>query len=427
MYDVKRSQRNIMSPVTTKFQSMLGTDQVVPWSTLGDARFETDDDLTIVFPESIEQLSAVVRACHEQGWSLLSCGQRTKLHWGCRHRLQTIDVIVSTARLNQITDHWVDDFTVRVEAGIKYTDLQSNLQLQNQFWPVDPLHGDAATVGGIVSTADGGSLRQRYGSVRDTVIGVQFVRYDGEVVKAGGRVVKNVAGYDLMKLMTGAYGTLGILSQITLRLYPIAPQSQTMVLSGAPEALAEAALQTRLQGIVPVAMDLMGASNGIRLAGRFQGITAGVNEQVARFQSIATAAGLESKSVEDSAFWSSLAHQLASPTKVLCKVGLLPTQLVPLLQLLDHTSANWLARLHNASGLGLMVLDADEPNLGEVLTRLRAYCDTHKGYLTILQAPPSLDLEPWGYHGNALAMMQAIKQKFDPQRRLNPGWFVGGI
>ncbi|MEM7795101.1 MAG: FAD-binding oxidoreductase [Cyanobacteria bacterium P01_C01_bin.118] len=414
-----------MSSVTTKFQSMLGADQVVPWSSFNDSRFKPADDLNIVFPESVEQLSAVVRTCHQESWRLLSCGQRTKLHWGCHHQLDDIDVVVSTARLNQLVEHWVDDFTTRVGAGIPFQDLQSKLQLHNQFWPVDPLYGETATVGGIVATADGGSLRQRYGSVRDTVIGIQFVRYDGEVVKAGGRVVKNVAGYDLMKLMTGAYGTLGILSQITLRLYPIAPQSQTVVLSGAPAAIAEAALQTRLQGIVPVAMDLVGANNGIRLAGRFQGIPAGVEEQVERFQAIATAAGLDSKSFEDSAFWSSLAHQLASPTKVLCKVGLLPTQLVPLLQILDR--ANWLARLHNASGLGLMALDADAPDLVEVLTRLRTHCEAHKGYLTILQAPPSLDLEPWGYTGNALAMMQAIKQKFDPEHRLNPGWFVGGI
>ncbi|MEL6139328.1 MAG: FAD-binding oxidoreductase [Cyanobacteria bacterium J06628_6] len=415
-----------MSPVTT-FQSLLGTDQAMSWSSLGDTRFEAADELTIVFPQSLEQLSAVVRTCCDQRLRMLSCGQRTKLHWGANYHLTNIDVVISTARLNGVVEHWMDDFTIRVDAGITFADLQSKLETEGQFWPVDPLYDQQATVGGIVATADGGSLRQRYGSVRDTVIGVQFVRYDGEVVKAGGRVVKNVAGYDLMKLMTGAYGTLGVLSQITLRLYPIAAQSQTIVLSGATEAIAEAALQTRLQGITPVAMDLIGAAGGVRLAGRFQGIAAGVEEQVTRFQTIANGLGLTSKSVEDSAFWSSLALQLTSPTTVLCKVGLLPTQLVPLLQQLEPLPSGWLGRLHNASGLGLIALAGSTPDLANTLESLRAHCTAHKGYLTLLQAPPSLSMDPWGYTGNALDTMKAVKQKFDPHGLLNPGRFIGGI
>ena len=421
-------QRSTMSPVVNKFQSLLDADQVAPWSSLGDARFEANNELSIVFPESVEQLSAVVRICNEQRWRMLSCGHRTKLPWGGNHRLTTIDVVISTARLNHVVDHWVDDFTIRVEAGMGAADLQSKLQMLGQIWPVDPLYKQQATVGGIVATADGGSLRQRYGSVRDTVIGVQFVRYDGEVVKAGGRVVKNVAGYDLMKLMTGAYGTLGILSQLTLRLYPIPTQSQTIVLSGTPEAIAEAALQTRLQGLTASAMDLVATQDGIQLAGRFQGIAAGVEEQVERFQAIATATGLTSEAAVDSPFWTSLADQLADSATILCKVGLLPTQLVPLLQIVETYGLDWLARLHNASGLGLIALNTNgAADATAVVNKMRSHCAAHKGYLTILQAPPSFTLEPWGYTGNALAMMKAIKQQFDPHGLLNPGRFVGGL
>ncbi|MBX2864972.1 MAG: FAD-binding oxidoreductase [Leptolyngbyaceae cyanobacterium MAG.088] len=418
-----------MTPVIDKFQSLLSPDQVVPWSSLNDARFETsNNELSVVLPESIEQLSAVVRTCYDQRWRMLACGQRTKLHWGCQHQL-AVDVVISTARLNRLVDHWVDDFTTRVEAGIGIADLQTKLQTQGQFWPVDPLYAQQASVAGIVATADGGGLRQRYGSVRDTVIGVQFVRYDGEVVKAGGRVVKNVAGYDLMKLMTGAYGTLGILSQLNLRLYPIAAQSQTMVLSGSAEAIAEAALQTRHQGITASAMDWVATENGIQLAGRFQGIAAGVNEQIERFQAIATAAGLTHKVADDTSYWSSLAGQLANPNMILCKVGLLPTQLVPLLQRLNPFPT-WLARLHNASGLGLIALPVDggaDMATTDALSMLRSHCNSHKGYLTILQAPASMSLEPWGYSGNALPMMKAIKQQFDPHGLFSPGRFIEGL
>ncbi|MEO0351155.1 MAG: FAD-binding oxidoreductase [Cyanobacteria bacterium P01_A01_bin.15] len=411
-----------MSPETT-FQSMLATDQVVPWSSLNDDQLEPADGLSVVFPQTVEQLAAVVRTCYEQRWRMLSCGQRSKLHWGGPPSLKNIDVVISTARLNHLVEHWVEDFTIRVEAGMGFSDLQTMLQSQGQFWPVDPLYGQRATVGGIVATADGGSLRQRYGSVRDTVIGVQFVRHDGEVVKAGGRVVKNVAGYDLMKLMTGAYGTLGILTQITLRLYPVAAESQTMVLSGTAEAMAKAMVQVRLQGITASAMDLIATGSGLRLAGRFQGIAAGVEEQLQRFQAIAQQTGLTSESVEDGPFWSSLAHQLGLHP-VLCKVGLLPTQLIPLVQLLPPSG--WLGRLHNASGLGLIAL-AEGADIGDTLAALRSHCAAHQGYLTILQAPPSLTLEPWGYSGNALGMMTAIKQQFDPNKLLNPCRFVGGI
>ena len=116
--------------------------------------------------------------------------------------------------------------------------------------------------------------------------------------------------------------------------------------------------------------------------------------------------------------------QLANPDTLLCKVGLLPTQLVPLLQLLEKRPSGWLGRLHNATGLGLISLPADNANL---LEPLRSHCTAHKGYLTILQAPPSLSLDPWGYTGNALSVMKAIKQQFDPHELLNPGRFVGGI
>ena len=416
-----------MSPVVNKFESLLGVDQVMSWSSLDNARFQANAGLSLIFPESIDQLSAVVRTSYEQRWRMLSCGQGTKLHWGGLHQLRDIDVVISTARLNHVVEHWVDDFTIRVETGLGLAALQSQLQPLGQFWPVDPLYPQQATIGGIVATADGGSLRQRYGSVRDTVIGVQFVRYDGEVVKAGGRVVKNVAGYDLMKLMTGAYGTLGILSQLTLRLYPIAAQSQTVVLSGSAEAIANAALQVRLRGITASAMDLIGREQGLQLAGRFEGIAAGVAEQVERFQAIAAESGLTCEQVDDS-LWSTLPQQLGEGDKVLCKVGMLPTQLVPLLELLSKLPSGWLARLHNGSGLGLIALPADEmETMADRLETLRSHCNAHKGFLTILQAPPSLTLDPWGYTGNALTMMKAIKQQFDPHNLLNPGRFVGGL
>ncbi len=119
-----------------------------------------------------------------------------------------------------------------MQAGLKLADLQAFLAPSGQFLPLDPSYADNATIGGIIATADAGTWRQRYGGVRDLILGFSFIRHDGEIAKAGGRVVKNVAGYDMMKLFTGSYGTLGIIDQITLRLYPETANSETLIITG---------------------------------------------------------------------------------------------------------------------------------------------------------------------------------------------------
>ena len=357
----------VLGPIVGKEQLLLGSD-------LGDDRLS---GLGIVRPQSVEQLSAVVRACYGQRWPLAVYGQRTKLLWGTAG-LGPATVAIDTAGLHRLVNYWVDDFTVRVEAGMTLAQLRSHLQPQGQYWPIDSIYGDRGSVGGTVATADAGSLRQRYGGVRDTVIGIQFVRYDGELVKAGGRVVKNVAGYDLMKLMTGAYGSLGILAEITLRLYPVATTSRSVALSGDPTGIAVAARQVRMQGLTPVAMDLVAEADKVLLVGRFQGIAAAVTEQIERFEALATAAGLSATPV-DEAWWEQRAGLLAQPG-ILVKVGLLPSQQMSLLQLAQQRLLpGWQGRLHNGSGIGLLRLSSDQPELKQRLLELRSHCETGGG------------------------------------------------
>ncbi|TRT85620.1 MAG: FAD-binding oxidoreductase, partial [Microcystis aeruginosa Ma_AC_P_19900807_S299] len=156
----------------------------------------------IVYPANTTALSSLVRFSNENRLSLLAYGQGSKLDWG--GLVESPDILVSTQNLNQIIDHARGDLTITVQAGLKIADLQAFLAPSGQFLPLDPSYADNATIGGIIATADAGTWRQRYGGVRDLILGFSFIRHDGEIAKAGGRVVKNVAGYDMMKLFTGS-------------------------------------------------------------------------------------------------------------------------------------------------------------------------------------------------------------------------------
>ncbi len=435
-----------MSDVTAEMSDVLagvvGAQNVVLWNDLSpslslqvQASIASDQlPNCMVLPGTSEELGRVMALANKHGWQVLPTGQGSKLSWG---GLATgIDLIVGTARLNRVVEHAVGDFTVTVEPGLKVADLQRQLLEKGQFLAVDPAFEEVATVGGLVATADTGSLRQRYGGLRDMLIGVQFVRYDGAIAKAGGRVVKNVAGYDLMKLLTGAYGSLGILSELTFRLYPVQACSRTVVLSGGGLAIEAAAAEVRLSGLTPVALDVLSGSLTERsrsLVARFQGIEAGVDEQTERLRKIGTTHGMTFEQLDgadDEAFWRRSA-QMIRPDTVLCKVGLRPSGIPWLIELADKVVPGAQVRLYGSSGLGWIQFDDDKSadSIVRGLEELRSHCQKNAGFLTLLQAPKAVKqrIDVWGYSGNALGMMSDIKQKFDPQNILSPGRFVGGL
>ena len=382
----------------------------------------------IAMPDTCDALSRVMAVASENGWRVLPMGQGSKLGWG---GLATgIDLVVSTARLTRIVEHAVGDFTVVVEPGLKVADLQRQLLEQGQFLAVDPAFDGEATLGGIVATADTGSLRQRYGGLRDALIGVQFARYDGEVARAGGRVVKNVAGYDLMKLMTGSYGSLGILSELTFRLYPATRNLRSLVLRGGGKAVEAAMAEVRMSGLTPEALDVVVSDGEMMVVARFQGVADGVAEQSTRLEKIAAMHGMDCEQLAgeaDAEFWAQY-KAIVRPDLVLCKVGLRPSGIPWLLELVDDVNLDGYARLHGGNGLGWVQL-AQKDGLVEGVERLRSHCEKNGGFLSLLQGPKLLkqSIDVWGYSGNALGVMRDIKDKFDPQRLLSPGRFVGGL
>lgn len=396
----------------------------------------------IIYPETQAQLSDVVACCAQNNWVILTCGSGSKLHWGGLVKVDPTThyqeiIVVSCDRLNGLIEHAVGDLTVTVEPGIKYAELQATLAKTGQFLAIDPAYPETATLGGIIATADTGSLRQRYRGVRDMLLGISLVRSDGKIAKAGGRVVKNVAGYDLMKLFTGSYGTLGIISQVTLRVYPIQEASGTVVLVGEREHIAKATQTLLSSALTPVAVELLSTNlvkeldlgKAVGLIVRFQTVIGSVEEQLQKLLEVGNSLGLNCTRYCDYEveLWNKLKQKIWDShrkTEIICKIGVMPNQAVKTLNQVALETG--LGLIHAGSGLGELHFNSVNP---ETILELRQWCESIGGFLTVLAAPLEIKqkLDVWGYNQNGLDMMRRIKQKFDPQNILNPHSFVGGI
>ncbi len=338
----------------------------------------------VLVPSSVDALAAMVAEAHAKGESVLPIGQGSKGHWGPQVKC---DRVISTRGLDQLIDHAMGDLTVTAEAGMKLATLQTILGKAGQFLALDPGYEETTTLGGLIATADSGSLRHRYGGVRDMLLGVTFVRADGTIVKAGGRVVKNVAGYDLMKLMTGSFGTLGILTQVTFRVYPVPEVSRTVAIAGENLAAVVAGIQGST--LTPTSLDLLSAGAALGFGGkvllvRFQSMAEGVASQVAHLQGMAKGVVIE----DDRELWEKLGG-LGRSGGVVCKVGVRTVNAVAFLEEIGEGAE---LVLHVGAGLGRLVV-ADTGVAG----RLRGWLGERQGFLTVLEGAG--EMEPWGYAG----------------------------
>ena len=420
--------------IATQLQSITDTEIIELdhadsyWHRINEV-VEQSKSIYLLFPQTTEALAEIVKQAAQQQWRILICGSATKINWGKTTR--DIQLVVSTQKCDRLIEHAVDDLTVTVEAGMKLVDLQEKLRSHNQFLPIDASYTDA-TLGGIVATADTGSWRQRYGGARDLLLGLSFVRADGKVAKAGGRVVKNVAGYDLMKLFTGAYGTLGVMTQLTFRTYPLIATSQTLLLTGEAAGIAQATQTIRNSGLTPTAMDLLSATitkqlylgSDLGLMIRWQTIPESIEQQIARVEAIAKQLDLSIniyKDESESKLWQDCTDivNTSDETSITCKIGIAPAAAVGFLDRFERQSI--LARVYASSGLGRLQLSEYEQ-----IEEMRLDCQQNYGFLTILDAPQAVKqkIDVWGYSGNALKTMQALKSQFDPQNILNPGRFI---
>ena len=383
--------------------------------------------LPISVPETTIELAEFVTTAHQQQTPLIVAGNSSKIDWG--GLVSTANSIVSTQKLDRLIAHAVGDLTVTVEAGMSLHKLQGTLATANQFLPLDPAYPETATVGGIISTADTGSLRHRYGGVRDLLLGITFVRADGKIAKAGGRVVKNVAGYDMMKLFTGAYGTLGILTEVTFRVYPLPVASGTVVLTGTPERLMEAAKILLRSTLTPIAVDVLSTafsqqlaiSDSPSLVVKFATVPESIAQQSAQLLDIGKGLGLKGgmwQGEQEYHLWAGIQTGIWGTGAIGCKLGVRATAAVEIVASLDRLTQNNKAVIHLASGIGVCSLsDVSE------ITPIRRQCEAAGGFLSVLQASPEIkqQIDVWGYRGNAVPLMRQIKTQFDDHGILNPG------
>jgi len=380
-------------------------------------------------PGSEQELAAVLRYANEAGLCAVPRGGGTKLSWG--NPPARLDLIVSTLRLNRVVEHAWADLTVIVEAGCTIQSLQDTLVQRGQRLALDVLWPERATVGGVLSTNDSGALRLRFGGARDLIIGMTLALPDGTLATSGGKVVKNVAGYDLPKLATGALGTLGVITRAIFRLYPLPQNTRTLSISTRSAAemqrfvleiqdsqLAHSALQVRFGTDTPPEADIL-----------FEGTQAGLAAQETHLKKLA-----ESNRVTETgpAVWKARDRLWSSAnTGAVAKISLLPADIAKTVEAVERITVgqmvHWSAVVQ-ATGLGSLRLDGDAEALHTSLRELRANMERDGGSLVVLHQPTgAAPVEAWGNPGDVLPLMSALKKQFDPKNILNRGRFVGGI
>jgi glycolate oxidase FAD binding subunit len=387
--------------------------------------------LMVIEPASQEEVASALRIATGAGLAVIPRGGATKMDWGNPPRRG--ELILSTQRLNRIVEHAWGDMTATVEAGCTFQHFQQTLSQHGQRLALDPLWPDQATIGGILATNDSGALRVRFGSLRDLIIGVTLALPDGTLAKSGGKVVKNVAGYDLPKLATGALGTLGIVTQAIFRLHPVPRESRTLSFS-CPDNKTMNGLMLAIQdcNVVPTGVQARAAHNlPPEIDLRFEGTAAGCEAQIA--QTLGMAAGV--RRIESPAeLWNACSILWnGAETSVVCKFTLLPADLgIYIDQIkkeLEPRGMRW-RLVAQAVGAGYLHVEvADYKILPDVLGPMRNQLESRGGSLVILRCPLAMKskMDVWGSTGDALPLMKSIKAQFDPSGGLNPGRFVGGI
>lgn len=395
-----------------------------------------------VRPRSNADVQTILALAHEHGLAVAPIGGGTMLGLGMPP--ERYDLALDLAAMNGVVAYEPDDFTITVEAGMPLAALQRRLAEHGQFVPLDQAQFERATVGGIAAVGRGGLRRRAFGYPRDWVIGMRMVRADGTPIKGGGRVVKNVSGYDLPKLFCGSLGTLGVIVEVTFKLHPLPTSDQMTILAADDFAAALAAgraamrAEPSLQAAVALSADAAGdlAGGGAALALRMSGLEQAVVESLTRATDAARAAGAAEGTATDQGVietWQAIFDlELATPADQLrLRLGVPPASLAEAVAQLQASlpgAARWIA----AADSGLLFVDApcaDLDRAARSIKAARAALAPLGGNLTVEQAPPELKqrVDVWGPPGEGGRLMHRVKQEFDPRRTLNPGRFVDGI
>ena len=412
--------------------------------------------LIVATPASTQEASALLRAAAALGLAVVPRGTGTRLHWG--NPPERCELVIETTSLDQIVEHAAGDLVATVQAGLRLDRLAEVLGSAGQRLALDPpalnrqapgrASSTGGTVGGVLATGAAGPLRLRYGTGRDLLIGITVVRADGVLAKSGGKVVKNVAGYDLGKLFAGSAGTLGLITQATFRLHPL--PARTAYVTAACAAAADAsrvidAVMRSPASPVAVEIDWPSANHPVQVSVALEGDPAGVAERSADLAGLLGRAAAASVGDEPPPWWG--AGPAARPDGTVLQIAFWPGELGAVLAGIRAAAT--------AAGLGLAAggsaaagvlyaaaeAGADPGAVAEFVTLLRVALgqgaratagprdgQPARASVVVLHAPPEVGklVDLFG-PVPSLALMRAVKNQFDPARTMAPGRFAGGI
>ena len=411
-------------------------------------RYRIDDLVpkAVVCPASIHEIQEVLIYAGERKLSIIPAGNGTKL--GVGNPPEKVELVLSMTRLKGMLEYEPADLTVTVQAGIRLADFQGKLAENGQWLPIDPPYTDRATLGGIIAANSSGPSRLRYGTARDLVIGLQVIQSNGTVVKSGGKVVKNVAGYDLNKLYIGSFGTLGIITELTFKLFPL-PETECTVLLTFREIGqgASVALEFTRSQLLPTFLNLFNAMPFSEIADPclvigLDGHPETVAWQVEQVQSLAKqngAVGVEVCTGERQRALRVLMRTFPEGARTLqstiCKANLRLTDVEGFINaaLVIGNDLHGTVHTMGLMGNGIVYVAFSElperAELASAIARLRDDAIRVGGNLIVEAAPTALkrQIDVWGPVGNSLGLMKGIKAKLDSIGLLNPGRFVAGI
>ena len=351
-------------------------------------------------PATREELASALAAAGEAGTPVRFHGAGTKQAWPPAAPPDALEL--STAGLAQIVEHNAGDLTGVLEAGVPLAEAQALFAKAGQRLALDPPDG-GATIGGVVASGDTGPLRGRYGGPRDLVVGMRVALSDGTLAKSGGKVIKNVAGYDIAKLFSGSFGTLGAIVEVSVRLHPVAPDTATALGEAAdPDQLARGSAAIGQSPLEHHGIDVAWRGGRGHMLVRFAG--AAPRPQAEAAEKLLRAEGLATEIVDDDeGLWDE--QRAAQRGPLVVKISSLPTRLPALLRAADEHGGSVVGR----AALGLSWVRFEEPSAAPV-ERLR------REFISVVQdRPPDLDIDPIGPIDPARrALMRRVKERFDP-------------
>lgn len=399
-----------------------------------------------IAPESIDAAARLLADCHAAARAVFPIGGGVSLAVGLPPARAGIGL--ATTRLERVDDYPSEDMTITVEAGIRLQSLQRILAAKGQMLPLDAPFSERATLGGLLATAYSGPRRAAYGTPRDYVLGIDCLSADGTRVHGGGRVVKNVAGYDLMKLHAGAHGSLGVIVQATLKLRPLPEATGGLACSVTPDLIEPVLATINRAQIRPVAVELLGTHSGDLVADLlpssaadrwqllllFEEARAAVTWQLDQAARLFAEVGARELIPVTEEKYARVLERLTAWSErvagsVVFKANLLPSRLAEFALFAEQQLPGVRILAHAASGIAWGALPEDHTDLAEVLrglTALRRLANAHSGDVVIPRCPTAwkASLPVWGTPRPERAFFRRLKEKLDPRSILNPGRFL---